>query len=272
MFVQLKEPNETAFEITSLMAKRKRNDEENYLNLTSLKARLPYVSQAALGSFLSIAEREVLPKGNRNTVRKARDNHVNTLTPYGTIHQDIQVGDMQVEVQYPFAMLHHVCQKSQAFSSLMARTIAAHPCSPASPWKLILYCDGVAPGNPFNYAKARKTWAWYWSFYEFNEALSNEDTWFELAVTRQSIINKLLGGLSAMFRCLLQTLFDPGSHDFSKSGAQLTLYDGTQVFIFCELEIIVSDEDAIHQMYACMGASGLKMCLLCFNVFNARQV
>ena len=142
-----------------------------------MKARLPFLSGSALGALLSIAKNEQLPDlSGRHVVRKARDLYVSATTPFGTLHQSLDLGGgISIEVQHLMAMLYVVVSKSEAFCALMARALAQFPCSPATPWQLIIHIDGVSPGNQLAYAHERKTWAWYWSFMEFEQSLSSED-------------------------------------------------------------------------------------------------
>ena len=145
--------------------------------LASLKSRLPYISQSALGALLRIAKTDRLPDGStRFGVMRARNKYVSVASPFGPLHQSIDLGGgISAEVQHPMAMLYTVVSKSDAFCVLMARALARFPCSPATPWKLIIYTDEVSPGNQLAYAHERKTWAWYWSFMEFEQSLSSED-------------------------------------------------------------------------------------------------
>ena len=135
------------------------------------------MSGAAFGALLSIAKTEKLPDiSGRNSVRDARDRYVSVKTPFGTLHQSLDLGGgISVEVQHPMAMLYVVVSKSEAFCALMVRALDRFPCSPATPWQLIIYTDEVSPGNQLAYAHERKTWAWYWSFMEFEQSLSSED-------------------------------------------------------------------------------------------------
>ena len=142
-----------------------------------MKCKLPFISHTALASVLRIAKTEALPNVNhRIDTARARDHYVSLATPFGTLHQSIDLGGgISAEVQHPMAMLYTVVSKSEAFGALMARALARFPCSPATPWRLVIYTDEVSPGNQLAYAHERKTWAWYWSFMEFEQSLSSED-------------------------------------------------------------------------------------------------
>ena len=99
-----------------------------------------------------------------------------------------------------------------------------------------------------------------------------QDMWFEVFFGRSSSVNKISGQVSAVFRAILDLFFNPAGHDFSRSGVLLGLPDGTFVQVFLKLHIVIADEVALHFMYMCKGSGGLKVCLLCQNVFNAKVV
>ena len=150
--------------------------------LQSLRTRLPYISQSALSQILQIAEHEELPgSSTRKDIRRARDETVAQMTPYGPLHQKITIPtsngtDLDVEVQHPCAMLWHLCAKSQCFSELVSRTMASNPCTILEPWNLMLYADEILPGNQLAYKNARKMWGMYWTIVNWGSAtLSDED-------------------------------------------------------------------------------------------------
>ena len=150
--------------------------------LTTLRNRLPYVSQQALAAMLTVASEEELPPAcTRKDIRAARNASVHLSTPYGPLHQKMNVAmtngaQLEVEIQHPAAMLWHLCQTSSRFSDLVARTCQRHPASFREPWSVILYADEILPGNQLAYKNGRKVWGMYWSIHQFGAAaLSNED-------------------------------------------------------------------------------------------------
>lgn len=146
--------------------------------LSDLRGRLPFISQAALATLLQIASTEELPSATRRDVREARDAIGKKTTPYGTLHQTIELdaveGDaITLEIQHPCAMLHHVCSISESMSAMVAR--ARRP-TLLEPWRLVLYADEILPGNQLAYTSGRKLWGFYWSVLEWGSAaLADED-------------------------------------------------------------------------------------------------
>jgi hypothetical protein len=93
----------------------------------------------------------------------------------------------------------------------------------------------------------------------------------EVAITSTTAIKTIEGGLSEFWKFLLECVFfNKSGHDLSKSGICLTLSDGTLLHLWLELHFVIADEAALHYLYGCKGASGLKPCLECSNIFNWR--
>lgn len=146
--------------------------------LNQLRCRVPFVSQSALSTILRLARDDELPAAcTRQDVRDSRDTSVQTMTPYGPLHQRITVpGDIDLEIQHPMAMLHHCCANSAALSKLVMNTAAARPPTLTNPWHIVIYADEILPGNQLAYKHNRKFWGVYWSILEFGAAaLSDED-------------------------------------------------------------------------------------------------
>lgn len=148
--------------------------------LCDLRCRVPFVSQSALAGILQLARQGELPDTcRRQDIRASRDVAVQQQTPYGPLHQQIKVmpGNIELEVQHPFAMLYHCSLKSAALSKLIAATAEKQPPTLMDPWHLVLYADEILPGNQLAYKHSRKFWGIYWSILEFGAAaLSDEDS------------------------------------------------------------------------------------------------
>ena len=138
-----------------------------------LQSKLPFISYNALEAMLKLAREEELPTAtSARSLRRSRNQDVNVVTPYGKLHQEVDVGRTKVEVQHPMAMLYHMCRVSKGVSELMKPL----PNSPASPLRIIIYADEVLPGNPLAVTTERKLWVFYWSVLEFGASvLSHED-------------------------------------------------------------------------------------------------
>ena len=143
-----------------------------------LRGQLPYISRSALSALLQIASEQELPTASRAEVRGARDAIKSLPTPYGTVHQTIEVQSVQgdpikLEIQHPSAMLHHACATSDSLCNMIKRDRKP---TLQEPWHLIIYADEIMPGNQLAYKSERKLWGFYWSVLEWgSSALSKED-------------------------------------------------------------------------------------------------
>ena len=160
--------------------------------LLDLRTRIPYCSHSALAALLRIAAEEGLPEGaNRSDIAAARDSVTSIDTPYGKLHQQINVPtlsgpELKLEVQAPFPCLWHACRASAHFSAMLQRKHAAKPSSLAEPWQMILYCDEVLPGNQLAYRTERKFWAFYWSILDLGSAVLADEAAQQAQIARSA--------------------------------------------------------------------------------------
>ena len=89
---------------------------------------------------------------------------------------------------------------------------------------------------------------------------------------RSSLTKTLQGDVSAIFKALMMDVFFSDVHNFHSSGISLQLPNGEHLQVYMRLEIVIADEAALHSIYTCKGASGLKCCLLCQNIFTDDSV
>ena len=90
-------------------------------------------------------------------------------------------------------------------------------------------------------------------------------------LARTETVKGLTAGVSGMKSTLVHdVLFTSGGFNFASPGLQLDLHGGTPLRVLLTLGGMVADEAALHGVFCCKGASGLKPCFLCQNVFNAQ--
>ena len=78
-----------------------------------------------------------------------------------------------------------------------------------------------------------------------------EEAWFELMLVRSKIVqDDIDGGMAALFVAALNTFFNQAGHDMGLAGIVLKLFDGTTIRIFMKLSIVISDEAALHAIFA----------------------
>ena len=244
--------------------------------MLSLQHRLPYMSQSALAAVVQEAAREPLPDHcTRSEIRLGRDEVCSQDTPYGKLHQKIELmtttgAAAHVEYCAPIPMLYVAARTSEPFRALILRTMAQFPPTPSTPWNLIGYTDEIVPGNALSYENIHKVQALYYSFKEFGYSLCDEESWFTSVVVASRTVKNLAGGMSAIFGAFLKLFFCMNGHDARTAGISIDLGDGNRVRLFVKFCCQVSDEPALKDVWKCIGSSGIKICMLCQNVVDSR--
>ena len=86
--------------------------------------------------------------------------HGKAKTPYGILIQRVKLdaeGLTYWEYMNPFACLYYLCSLSSSFASMM-RSICGDDISPL---RIVIYADGLVPGNPFRPEVSRKLQCMY---------------------------------------------------------------------------------------------------------------
>ena len=147
---------------------------------SSVHARLPFISGAALSAVLEFVKKNEIPEAtSKRSLTRTRDSDCKQNTPYGQLRQTLSVETLNgraatLEIQHPLAMLYHACATSACWARKF--DLLAQSSSPTSPLNIIMYCDEVSPGNPLAITQDRKFWCFYWSIQELGmSALSCEE-------------------------------------------------------------------------------------------------
>ena len=163
------------------------------------------------------------------------------------------------------AVLQMFCERVPSFQALIKAALRRQPGSISQPWHLILYNDGITPGNPMAPDNHRKCTAFYFSFLEFGIQLYFEDAWLPLAVFSKPLVDRVRGGLSCCLRHLLRDLFC-GPQSFDEAGVVIAIPGWDARLLFARLSNNLADVDAHQFCLNLKGPSGLKPCVLCKNV------
>ena len=94
-----------------------------------------------------------------------------------------------------------------------------------------------------------------------------QDAWFEVAVVRSTLTRDIVGGVSGLFKKLVHLFIGPGADHNMETAGVVVGRPGRAMHIFASVRALVADEGALHAIFACKGAGGLKPCLLCTNVY-----
>ena len=123
---------------------------EKLRRLNKLRRSVPHVSQVALSAILEDVNRNGVPDlTNRNAIRMSRDATMDVDTPFGKLHQVLElepaagVRKVHLSVVHPLGLLWVLCTTCVCFSSFMEQAMLAEPPTFDDPWSLILYSDEV---------------------------------------------------------------------------------------------------------------------------------
>jgi hypothetical protein len=175
-------------------------------------------------------------------------------------------GELQkFSMQNPFAWLQHNCMHSKDFAKIMQTALNTYPCLPASPWRLIIYQDGVDPSDGLAKNHSRKSAVYYWSFVELGlRALSKEEVWGVMTVSRYYEYTQLAGRHASLFEAVLNQFFGE-THHFRKTGCALKFPNGERALLIAEASVLLADLPAMSECISCKGHAGLMCCPGCVN-------
>ena len=263
-----------SFDIAMSKRKPADGDRDRSLELISL-GRASYASKSAIASLLAVIDAEGLPETYSRTAqyRARKDICRERAGQYGPLVVDVQLpldqssggGSQKFSMQNVFAFLEHHCKNSPHYAHLMQAALKKYPCSPSSPWRLILYQDGVDPSDGLSVNHSRKSSVFYWSFVELGmKALSKEEVWGVICTARYTEYTKLAGKGASLFEAVLNQFFGQ-VHDIRRSGCSLSFPDGERAMLFADANVLLADLPALAECIHCKTHAGTMCCPGCSN-------
>ena len=241
--------------------------------LNARRMSWPHVSSQALSAILQSCRDDGIPDGNlhRNELRAAKDQLNSDDTPYGPIASTIEVYNkndepMEIPIANPFGLLWKAVRECKPFADFLYKRLQEKPCSRENPWGLILYTDGVTPGDVLSPVNRRKFQTCYFSFIELGcNALAKEESWFTLLIEFETVIGKVSAGLSQVFGSLVKAFFQPDGFDMAVAGVLLP-FEAGDTRLFCRFKTVIQDGLAHKQVWHSRGDAATRPCLLCANL------
>ena len=249
------------------MSKRKA---DRAFELISL-GRSSYASHSAIHKLLADIDAVGLPETySRRAQYRARKEVCARRTDYGSLVTSVQVplskgGHADMAFQNPLAWLQYNCLHSEHFARVVQQALVAHPPSPARPWRLIFYEDGIDPSDGLSKNHSRKSGVFYWAFAEYGaKALCYEQIWGCITVARFKEHQAISGKVARLFEEVLGFFFNE-THDIMRSGVSVHFPDGSRALILAKASVLLADLPAIKECLDCKGHSGTMCCPLCAN-------
>jgi len=216
--------------------------------------------QGALAFADGVGERQL-----RSEIQAAVESVGNTETPYGPIIQKVRLdapGLQDWEICHPFAFLWYMTQHSAAFREAMRKSTCD-----GRKLRLIIYMDGLVPGNPFRPDKGRSIMCIYWAFVDWPSYMLNRTfAWPCLSILRESIMHTVPGGASYLARLALRIFF-PLVGDSLESGIVINGPDGSYV-VKAKFVGFLADLKEHKTITEWKGTGGNVCCLMCSNVWK----
>jgi hypothetical protein len=194
--------------------------------------------------------------------------HGNANTPYGKVIQRVKLdapGAMYWEYVNPFAFLFYLSSLSSSFAAMM-RSIAKG----ATPLRIVIYADGLVPGNPFRPEASRKLQCIYWCIVDWPQhVLQRSFAWPVFSIIKESVLKAIAGGLGCLMRTVLRIFFGESGNSFSRG---VHINDSQGGFVVTAIFAgFLQDLVGHKELSDWKGHGGLKCCLTCDNVINMRH-
>ena len=206
--------------------------------------------------------RQINESSCRRHVRATAAVHANAATPYGTVvqHSGVTVTGGRTECVGPAAWLYYMCTISTAFTTMMEAIVDG-----CARLRIVLYNDGLVPGNPFRQEHARKLETFYWSRIGWpDHVLKRTFVWQVFCLIRSKIVDKETGRLSAVAGMVLErfrTVFTTGVFLPLRGCVVVT-------FIFVGF---LADLVAHKELSCWKGSSDARACLNCPDLRTGRR-
>ena len=137
---------------------------------------------------------------------------------------------------------------------------------PAMPWDVLWGADEVFSGNALH-KSGRKTWIISFSFSQLGRKnLVRSAFWWTAAVFRTEVCKHLPGGISRVMKILLRSQLLHEANGLATVGLPIQTNAGI-VLLRARFDQLIADGDGWKQIIEAKGASGLRCCPKCTNVW-----
>ena len=150
-------------------------------------------------------------------VRNAtEDEALHAHTPYGPIMRSMRLPltkEHYMNYAHPFAMLHYISSINKGFFDPLKTTAEQH----AHRLRIVMYVDGVNPGNPLHPDPNVMLEAVYWTIIDLPVWFTRrKDSWFCFTLARSKVAHDLQGEMSEFMKLCLLVFYPEVGESFSK--------------------------------------------------------
>ena len=173
-------------------------------------------------------------------------------------------GTFELPFACPCLAIPQMVDKCPQLSRRWERALLTYPPSLAD-WRLVIAFDEFSPGNPLAPLNRRKTMVCSLTFLEL-QPLHNDAIWFTPLVIRGLIYKSIDGGWARVFSDFLEHLM-LGPSGLATAGMALRVA-GQHYLVRAKIHAILSDGEGLQRAFNWKGASSLKPCMLCWNIWS----
>ena len=149
---------------------------------------------------------------------------------------------------------------SATWASALEECLLALP--DGAPVHPIIYSDDITCGNVLAPVKSKKISAFYIGLREMKPHLHCKEAWLTACAVQCAIVEKIQGGLAAIFARLVQLLFS----DENTQGFAVALPAGPRLLRLGSPGHVLADHDAQRAVYAAKGSAAVSPCIHCCNI------
>ncbi len=212
--------------------------------------------------------------GYQRQVRRAFEKDaLYTQTPYGTMlrQMELPVVDERMKAKRPsmwyinpFALIFQLCVANVGLFNLIKDAVGI---AGTTTLRIVIYFDGVNPGNPLAPDPQQLLQAVYWCFVDLpNWFLRRKDGWFCFALTREIWIKDMAGEMSELCKMVMGVFFSAVGDSFHKG---ITIQCGAEsVVLRANFGGFLADEKGLKELFDVKGQAGNILCMNCLNVRN----
>ena len=195
---------------------------------------------------------------------------------YEEVHQLLEMpaaegaGKVDWHLCHPLKTLDLLLRDNDTLQGWYLSALQRHPCSAATPWRILLGWDEFVPGNKLAIDNSRKTMCLSFTFDELDEQRDLDLAWITPIAVRNSLVKSVRGGWSNMLRAFLHLLLLDDGQGLQAAGHPLLLRGSTHM-LFARVDLMMADGDGLRLALQWLGAGAVKPCFRHWNVLKRQS-